>query len=62
MSSGQSVPVGEAAKVNILDVSLDTNRQAVDNLLAGDCSVFYVDHHLPGESLADDRRPLHCLD
>jgi hypothetical protein len=56
------VPVGEAAKVNILDVSLDTNRQAVDNLLAGDYSVFYVDHHLPGESLADDRRPLHCLD
>jgi len=52
----QRVPVGETAQVNILDVSLDKNREAVDSLLAVGCLVFYVDHHFPGESLPDDRR------
>ena len=52
----QRVPVGETAQVNILDVNLDKNREAVDSLLAVGCSVFYVDHHFPGESLPDDRR------
>jgi single-stranded DNA-specific DHH superfamily exonuclease len=49
----QRVPVGKATQVNILDVSLDKNREAVDNLLAGGCSIFYVDHHFPGENLPD---------
>jgi len=52
----QRVPVGETAQVNILDVNLDKNREAVDSLLAVGCLVFYVDHHFPGESLPDDRR------
>jgi single-stranded DNA-specific DHH superfamily exonuclease len=52
----QRVPAGEAAQVNVLDVSLDKNREAVDNLLAVGCSVFYVDHHFPGDSLPDDHR------
>jgi len=52
----QRVPAGEAAQVNVLDISLDKNREAVDNLLAVGCLVFYVDHHFPGESLPDDRR------
>jgi len=47
------VPSGAPARVNILDVSLDKNRSAVDALLAGGCSVFYVDHHFPGEALPD---------
>ena len=47
------VPTGEPAQVNILDISLDKNRGAVDKLLAAGCSVFYVDHHFPGENLPD---------
>lgn len=41
------------AQVNILDVSLEKNREAVDGLLAAGCSVFYVDHHFPGDCLPD---------
>lgn len=47
------VPVSGAARVNIFDVSLDKNREAVDALLDAGSSVFYVDHHFPGESLPD---------
>lgn len=49
----QQVPAGEPAQVNILDISLDKNREAVDNLLSSRCSVFYVDHHFPGEEMPD---------
>ena len=37
----------------ILDISLDKNREAVDALLAAGSTIFYVDHHFPGESLPD---------
>ena len=47
----KQVPTSEPAQVNILDVSLDKNREAVDALLAAGSSVFYVDHHYPGEQL-----------
>ncbi len=47
------VPTDEPAQVTILDISLDKNRDAVDALLAADCSVFYVDHHFPGDDLPD---------
>ena len=47
----KQVPTSEPSQVNILDVSLDKNRDAVEALLAADCSVFYVDHHYPGEQL-----------
>ncbi|KAA1174695.1 DHH family phosphoesterase [Marinobacter salinexigens] len=50
------VPAGEPAQVNILDVSLEKNRDAVDQLLAGGSQVFYVDHHFPGETLPGDPR------
>lgn len=43
----------QPAQVNILDVSLDKNREAVDGLLSAGCSVFYVDHHFPGNELPD---------
>jgi len=49
----RKVPAESPARVNILDVSLDKNREAVDGLLAAGCSVFYVDHHFPGETLPD---------
>ncbi|MDR9425929.1 MAG: DHH family phosphoesterase [Marinobacter sp.] len=47
----KQVPTCEPSQVNILDVSLDKNRDAVDELLAAGSSVFYVDHHYPGEQL-----------
>ena len=47
----KQVPIAEPAQVNILDVSLDKNREAVDALLAAGSSVFYVDHHYPGQQL-----------
>ncbi|WP_396621474.1 DHH family phosphoesterase [Marinobacter sp. W-8] len=49
----RQVPVDSPARVNILDISLDKNREAVDGLLAAGCSVFYVDHHFPGDTLPD---------
>jgi hypothetical protein len=49
----QRVPAGEPVRVNILDISLDKNRDAVDALLAAGCSIFYVDHHFPGDELPD---------
>ena len=47
------VPADEPAEVTILDISLDKNREAVDQLLAAGCSVFYVDHHFPGDQLPE---------
>jgi len=47
------VPVSGDLFATILDVSLDKNREAVDALLAAGSSVFYVDHHFPGEFLPD---------
>lgn len=36
-------------KITVLDVSMDKNRAALDKVLAADASVFYVDHHFPGD-------------
>ncbi|TVT30951.1 DHH family phosphoesterase [Marinobacter vinifirmus] len=49
----QRVPTSKPVQVNILDVSLEKNREAVDKLLATGCKVFYCDHHFPGETLPD---------
>lgn len=49
----KQVPMDKPVQVNVLDVSLEKNREAVDALLAAKCSVFYVDHHYPGEELPD---------
>ena len=49
----RQVPVDSPARVNILDISLDKNREAVDGLLAAGCAVFYVNHHFPGDTLPD---------
>ncbi|MGM0767978.1 MAG: DHH family phosphoesterase [Pseudomonadota bacterium] len=53
ISLARRVPTNEAAAVTILDISLDKNRASVDALLAAGSSVFYVDHHFPGESLPE---------
>lgn len=36
-------------RITVLDVSMDKNRSALDKVLANGASVFYVDHHFPGE-------------
>lgn len=40
--------VAAAGEVTVLDISLDRNRAALEQLLPA-CRVFYVDHHYPGE-------------
>ncbi|MDX1775282.1 MAG: acetyltransferase [Desulfobulbales bacterium] len=37
------------ASITVLDVSLDSNREALLSLLASGCTVFYADHHFSGE-------------
>ena len=32
-------------QITVLDISLDSNRQALDHLLAQQAQIFYVDHH-----------------
>jgi len=67
-SLAQRVPAYKPAQVNILDISLDKNREAVDQLLVAGCSVFYVDHHFPGDDLPEapefkaliDTKPTTC--
>jgi hypothetical protein len=36
-------------QVTVLDVSMDTNRAALDTVLANGATIFYVDHHFAGE-------------
>jgi len=36
-------------RITVLDVSMDTNRAALDQALASDATVFYVDHHFAGD-------------
>lgn len=37
------------AQITVLDVSLDSNRDALQPLLEAGCKVFYVDHHFAGD-------------
>ncbi|MFZ5774245.1 MAG: acetyltransferase [Thermodesulfobacteriota bacterium] len=37
------------AELTVLDISLDSNREALEALLAASCRVFYADHHFAGE-------------
>ena len=45
----ERVTAGPGDRVTVLDISLDTNRAALDRLLAADVRVRYFDHHFPGE-------------
>lgn len=45
------MPFETPAQVNILNISLDKNCAAVNKLQVAGCSVFYVDHHFPGDTL-----------
>src|SRR5690606_30398930 len=39
-------------RITVLDVSMDKNRVDLDRVLAAGASVFYVDHHFPGDEPA----------
>jgi hypothetical protein len=43
------VPAGAGDEVNVLDVSLDKNREALLGILERGGRVLYFDHHFPGE-------------
>jgi oligoribonuclease NrnB/cAMP/cGMP phosphodiesterase (DHH superfamily) len=43
------VKVQKDDRVTVLDISFDKNRSSVERLLEDGASIFYVDHHLPGE-------------
>jgi hypothetical protein len=40
---------GEGDRLTVLDVSMDKNRAGLERALASGASVFYVDHHFPGD-------------
>jgi hypothetical protein len=42
-------------KITVLDVSMDKNSTALDLALANGASVFYVDHHFPGDIPEHDK-------
>lgn len=58
----QQLPTDRPLEVTVLDVSLDSNREAVDRLLAAGSRVFYVDHHFPGERLPEQAGFSHIID
>lgn len=43
------VTAGQGDRVTVLDVSMEKNRAELDRVLADGATVFYVDHHFPGE-------------
>lgn len=43
------VRAGAGDRVNVLDISLQKNRDELVRLLSGGAEVFYVDHHMSGE-------------
>jgi nanoRNase/pAp phosphatase (c-di-AMP/oligoRNAs hydrolase) len=45
----QQVDVEQATSVTVLDISMEKNQQALENLLSKNIEVFYVDHHRPGK-------------
>ncbi len=36
-------------EINVFDISMETNQEGLRRLLSQGASIFYVDHHLPGE-------------
>lgn len=44
----QRIDARAGDEITVLDISLDKNRDALENLLANGASVFYADHHYPG--------------
>ena len=55
----QRVAVEPGDEITVLDVSLDKNRDALVAALAAGASVFYADHHYPGEIPDSDMLDCH---
>jgi hypothetical protein len=47
------------ARITVLDVSLDSNRDALLSLLEAGCTVFYADHHFSGKIPASENLTAH---
>ncbi|MEZ5529899.1 MAG: DHH family phosphoesterase [Porticoccaceae bacterium] len=45
----QNVTAAAGDRVTVLDVSLDKNREPLQQMLSAGAVVFYVDHHFPGD-------------
>ncbi len=45
----QRVAAGEGDRVTVLDISLDKNRETLEELLSAGAEVEYIDHHFAGE-------------
>ena len=46
-------------EVTVLDISLDKNSDALDNVLSAGARVFYADHHFPGDLPDHENLDLH---
>jgi hypothetical protein len=55
----QKLPGISNARITVLDVSLDSNRDALLSLLGAGCAVFYADHHYPGEIPESENLTVH---
>ena len=53
------IDVSKGDEITVLDVSLDKNRAALVDALATGASVFYADHHFPGDIPASDQLDCH---
>lgn len=49
----RQLPLDQPLNVTALDISLEKNREAVDQQLAAGSQIFYCDHHHPGDSLPE---------
>ncbi|KPK23887.1 MAG: acetyltransferase [Desulfobacterales bacterium SG8_35_2] len=47
------------AHITVLDISLDSNRDALELLLESGCDILYVDHHYAGEIPLSDKLTVH---
>lgn len=45
----QQVPIAQASSVTVLDISMEKNLLALENLINSNVDVFYVDHHRAGD-------------
>lgn len=45
----EKIRAGQGDRVTVLDVSMDKNKEGLEKALTAGASVFYVDHHFPGE-------------
>ena len=46
-------------EVTVLDISLDKNSDALENVLSAGARVFYADHHFPGDLPDHENLDLH---